>query len=66
MTNGSRSIRFSADRRESYPALVLSADGTAVDLTVFPLDGLRRAPLDRINERPMRRATLESVQALML
>ncbi len=61
-----REFRFSADMRESYPALLFSAGGTAVDLTVFPLDGLRRAPLDRINERPMRRATLESVQALTL
>lgn len=59
-----REFRFSADRCESYPALMFSAGGTAVDLTVFPLDGLRRAPLDRINQRPMRRATLESVQAL--
>lgn len=60
-----REFRFSADMRETYPALLFSAGGTAIDLTVFPLDGLRRAPLDRINERPMRRATLESVQALM-
>ncbi len=60
-----REFRFSTDIRESYPALLFAAGGTTIDLTVFPLDGLRRAPLDRINERPMRRATLESVQALM-
>ena len=60
-----REFRYSADLRESYPALLFSADGTVIDLSIFPLDGLRRAPLDRINERPMRRATLESVQSLL-
>ena len=60
-----REFRFSADLRESYPALLFSAGGTAIDLTVFPLDGLRRAPLDRITERPMRRATLAALLALM-
>ncbi|MBL0162780.1 MAG: hypothetical protein IPP82_03745 [Xanthomonadales bacterium] len=59
-----RELRYSADMRERYPALLFSAGGTAIDVTVFALDGLRRAPLDRISERPMRRATLESVQAL--
>lgn len=60
-----REFRYSAETRESYPALLFAAGGTAIDLSVFPLDGLRHAPLDRINERPMRRATLETVLALM-
>ena len=60
-----REFRFSADLRESYPALLFSAEGTTIDLTVFPHDGLRRAPLDRINERPMRRAGLHALLALM-
>ncbi len=64
-TQQDREFRYSADLRQSYPALLFSAGGMAIDVTVFPLDGLRRAPLDRINERPVRRATLESMQLLM-
>ncbi|MFA7321856.1 MAG: hypothetical protein WC000_10370 [Dokdonella sp.] len=60
-----REFRFSAGLREAFPALLFSAAGTRIDLSVFPLDGLRRAPLDRNSERPMRRATLEAVLALL-
>ena len=60
-----REFRYSADLRAVYPALLFSAGGTAIDLTVFPLDGLRRAPLDRINERPMRRVSLDSLLSMM-
>lgn len=59
-----REFRFSAELRESLPALLFSADGTRIDLSVFPLDGLRHAPLDRSTGRPMRRATLDTVLAL--
>ncbi|OJY89901.1 MAG: hypothetical protein BGP25_04695 [Lysobacterales bacterium 63-13] len=60
-----REFRFSAGLREAFPALLFSAAETRIDLSVFPLDGLRRAPLDRNSERPMRRATLETVLALL-
>lgn len=60
-----REFRFSAELRESFPALLFSAAGTRIDLSIFPLDGLRRAPLDRNSERPMRRATLDAVLTLL-
>ncbi|MEO8010050.1 MAG: hypothetical protein ABI650_00245 [Dokdonella sp.] len=60
-----REFRYSSDLHAVYPALLFSAGGTAVDLTVFPLDGLRRAPLDRINARPMRRGTLDALLSAM-
>ena len=60
-----REFRFSAELRESFPTLLFSAAGTRIDVSVFPLDGLRRAPLDRNNERPMRRAPLDALLTLV-
>ncbi len=56
-----RMMRLDATANILLPVFLFSAADTAVDLTVFPLDGLRRPPLDRISERPMRRATLDTV-----
>lgn len=57
----SRRLRTSRDSEEEFPALVFSAGGVPVDLTIFPLDSLRHAPLDRISGRPMQRASLSAV-----
>lgn len=59
-----RRLRLDADQTGDYPALLFSAGGTPIDLTVFPLDGLRQAPLDRISERPMRRASVDALLEL--
>ena len=60
-----RSLRLSSDTSAEFPVLLFAAGGVDIDLTVFPLDGLRHAPLDRISERPIRRATLDNLLALM-
>ena len=59
-----RRLTFSAGRDEDVPALQLTADGVGVELAVFPRDGLHQAPLDRTTRKPMRRATLDAVEAL--
>ena len=59
-----RSLRTASGRTLEVPALLLSADGVAIELAVFPLDGLRQAPLDRVTAKPMRRAGLAAVEAL--
>ena len=48
-----------------YPVLLFAADELPFDLTVLPRDALRQAPLDRIDERPMRRASLAAVEELL-
>ncbi len=48
-----------------WPVLQISADGVVVDITVFPLDGLRQAPPDRVSGKPMQRATLAMVEAIV-
>lgn len=62
-----RAHTFRLDRQRSgeFPALLFDADGVTVDVTVFPRDALRQAPLDRIDERPQQRATLAALDALL-
>jgi len=60
-----RRVRENRDRYEEYPAYLFQADGLPFDLTVFPRVALRQAPLGRVDERPMQRASLSAVDALL-
>ncbi len=60
-----RRVRKTRDCHGDYPAFLFQADELAFDLTVFPRDALRQAPLNRIDERPMQRASLSAVDALL-
>ncbi|HET7843988.1 MAG TPA: hypothetical protein VFL14_07545, partial [Xanthomonadales bacterium] len=61
----SRKLRIERERWEEFPAYLFSADGVPFDLTVLPRDALRQAPVDRVDERPMARASLSAVEALL-
>lgn len=60
-----RTLRLDRDTTREFPAFVFSADGTPIDLTVLPYDRLRQAPIDRISEKPMQRATLTMLEHLL-
>ena len=60
-----RRLRQNRDDNPEYPVLLFAADGLPFDLTVLPRDALRQAPLDRTDERPMRRANLAQVEILL-
>jgi hypothetical protein len=60
-----RRLRRNRDEQADYPVLLFAADGLAFDLTVLPCDALRQAPLDRIDEKPMRRASLAALECLL-
>ncbi len=60
-----RTLRLDRERSAEFPVLLFDADGVAIDLTVFPRDALRQAPLDRIDERPLQRASLAALDALL-
>ena len=60
-----RRLRTSRDDNAEYPVVLFSADGLSFDLTVLPADALRQAPIDRIDERPMRRAGQAAVEQLL-
>jgi len=58
-------FRLDRQRNAEFPAFLFDADGVAVDVTVFPHDALRQAPLDRTDERPQQRASLAALDALL-
>jgi len=60
--------RLRSNREEEQPecpVLLFAADELPFDLTVLPRDALRQAPLDRTDDRPMRRASLTQVEMLL-
>ncbi|HVI25579.1 MAG TPA: hypothetical protein VM576_05215 [Xanthomonadaceae bacterium] len=60
-----RRLRLDRERNLDAPVWLFSADGLAFDLTVLPLDALRQAPLSGIDEKPMKRASLGQLHALL-
>ena len=62
----SRRVRFDRERLGDVPVWVFSAEDLTFDLTVLPRDALRQAPLSSIDEKPMKRASLSQVRALLL
>ena len=58
-------VKMNVERVLQYPAVQFSVLGYAVDATVFPRDGIRQAPLSPSDGRPMRRAGLDEVRALV-
>jgi len=61
----SRRLRENRERTVEYPVYRFQADELPFDLTVFPRDALRQAPLGRIDDRPMQRASLSAVDELL-
>jgi hypothetical protein len=60
-----RRIRYPSERTESRPSFRFVAGDVAVEATVFPVHGLRQAPSCPIDGRPMQRARLPELEALL-
>jgi hypothetical protein len=60
-----RRLRYERDRTVTYPALRFVAGRQTVDAVVFPLDGIRQAPCSPVDGKPMRRANVAEVEALL-
>jgi hypothetical protein len=61
----SRRLRETRERTVDFPPYLFRAEEIPFDLTVLPRDGLRQAPLDRVDERPMQRASLSALDELL-
>ncbi len=61
----SRQLRLTHDKIVEFPVYLFSADDTAMDLTLLPLDQMRQAPLNNIDGSAMRRAAIAAVQKLV-
>lgn len=60
-----RKYRYEAERVVSHPSFKFVAGQHAVEISVFPLNGLRQAPLSPVDGRGMQRATLTDVESLL-
>lgn len=60
-----RRLRMNAEHSTDFPVLKIRQFGVEFDLTLLPLDAIRQAPLDRSGERPLPRAALTAVEALL-
>jgi hypothetical protein len=60
-----RTLKYAHDDVQDYPALIIPRDDVRIDLTLLPPEAIRQPPLDRIGDRPMKRASLGAVEALL-
>ena len=60
-----RRLRSRRDRAETYAGYEFRHDGTNVQATVFPVDGIRQAPISPVDGRPMKRADEKAVRELI-
>ncbi len=60
-----RRVRMNADRVLEYPGVRFEIDDQAIEVTVFPADGIRQAPVSPVDGRPMRRADVAELEALL-
>ncbi|HEX7324631.1 MAG TPA: hypothetical protein VF292_04655 [Rhodanobacteraceae bacterium] len=60
-----RTFRLDRQRSAEIPVALFDAGGVPMDVAIFPGDALRQAPLDRVNERPLQRASLAVVEELL-
>jgi hypothetical protein len=64
-TEQDRRLRFAHDKAQEYPVLIVPRDNLRIDLTLLPHEAIRQAPLDRVDEKPMRRATIAALEKLL-
>jgi hypothetical protein len=62
---GEKRVRMDAERVLLQPTVHIEIDAQPVEIVVFALDGIRQAPASPVDGKPMRRATLDEVQALL-
>ncbi len=60
-----RRLRSRRDRVDVYAGFEFGVHSAAIQATVFPVDGIRQAPLSPIDGRPMERADEERVRTLI-
>jgi hypothetical protein len=60
-----RRVKMYVDRSVNFPAVRFTAGDQVIDATVFPVDGIRQAPFSPVDGRPMRRAAMAELEALL-
>jgi hypothetical protein len=60
-----RRLRSRRDRAETYAGFEFHHGEASVQATVFPVDGIRQAPISPVDGKPMRRADEKAVRDLL-
>ena len=60
-----RKLKYAHDKTQEYPVLIVPRDDMRIDLTLLPPEAIRQSPLDRVDDKPMKRATLGAVEELL-
>lgn len=60
-----RRLKSSRNHVETYAAFEFHHSHSDIQVTVFPVDGIRQAPISPINGKPMRRVDSAAVQQLL-
>ena len=60
-----RRLKSRRNQVDSYSGFEFNHGNNAIQATVFPVDGIRQAPMSPIDGKPMRRVDRASVQALL-
>ena len=58
-------IKSRRDRAETFSGFRFTQDDSSIEATVFPVDGMRQAPISPVNGKPMRRADKNAVLELL-
>lgn len=62
---GERRVKMNAERVLQQPCFTLQLGDQDIEVLVFPIDGIRQAPASPVDGKPMRRADLADVRALV-
>ena len=60
-----RRLKSRRDQVESYSGFEFNHGSNAIQATVFPVDGIRQAPMSPIDGKPMRRVDSAGLQSLL-
>ena len=60
-----RRLKSRRDRLETYAGFRFFQDESSVEATVFPIDGMRQAPISPVDGKPMKRADKAAVLRLL-
>lgn len=60
-----RRLKSRRDQAETFAGVRFIHEESAIEATVFPVDGVRQAPISPIDGKPMRRADAQAVRELL-
>lgn len=60
-----RRLKSRRDRAESYAGYRFIHDDMSIEATVFPVNGMRQAPISPVDGKPMKRADRSAVERLL-